>query len=62
MHTTTDKLDPRALTWERGISLEPLTPRLRESIAAVYRQYALNAKSAVERAHAVEQAEKWGTP
>ena len=54
-----DMLHPQALTWARGFTLDPSEPRLRESIARVFRQYAINSKTDAEREHAAALAEKW---
>lgn len=54
-----DRMSPLSSTWERGISLEPAEPRLRELIARTFRQFALNAPDDQSRAHAIALAEKW---
>ena len=41
----TDQLDPRAATWARAFSLEPVTPRIREVIARTYREFAESARA-----------------
>lgn len=56
---TVDLLSPQSRTWERGVTLDPAEPRLRESIARVFRQFALNAVTDAERAQAAALAEKW---
>ena len=58
----TDRLAPQSETWVRGFSLSPCTPGLRASVANVYRDFAVCAKTPTERAYCIEQAEKWGRP
>lgn len=62
IRTSVDRLDPTADVWKRGIKLDPAEPRLREAIARVYRQFAINATDPHERACAIADAEKWSAP
>ncbi len=53
-----DLMASNSRTWE-GIDLSPITPRIRQAIANVFRQHVTNAKSDAERATAQALVEKW---
>lgn len=60
-----DQLDPRSATWSRAISLEPVTPKIREVIARTYRDFADCARAIQQHDDATYYgalSERWEKP
>lgn len=57
-----DMLEPAFAARRAGIDLTPATPRLRQSIARVFADFAQMATSESERTYCIALAEKWSAP